>query len=245
VQVRLLGSGGFAPSDRRETACALLVKDGQALLVDAGTGARRLLSDRRLLEGVERLHVVLTHFHLDHVIGLFYLADARVPVEVWGAGEALEGVSTRSLVDRLLASPFAPASFLEKFTDVNELDPAAETRIGPFIVQARLQPLHSNPTIALRIDDTIVWCTDTAYDEGNAAFARGARVLFHEAFSPSESPNHTAARAAAEIAAAADVGRLVLIHVDPDIADEGVLSAAAALVFAPVEVATDGLVVSA
>jgi ribonuclease BN (tRNA processing enzyme) len=244
VDVRLLGSGGFAPSDRRETACALLLKDGEALLVDAGTGARRLVSDRSLLDGVERLHVVLTHFHLDHLVGLFFLAGVEPPISVWGAGEALEGIPTRALVDRLLEPPFAPASFVERFTDVHELDPSAETSIGPFSVRGRVQPLHSNPTLALRIDDTIVWCTDTAYDEENAAFARGAHVLFHEAFSSSESPNHSAARGAAEIAAAADVGRLVLIHVDPDLPDDAVLVDAARPVFGAVEVSTDGLVVS-
>jgi len=97
MEIRLLGSGGFAPSDRRETAAALLRKNGDALLVDAGTGVRRLLTDRTLLAGVDLLHVVLTHSHLDHVFGLFYLADVEAPISVWGGGEALESVSTRSL----------------------------------------------------------------------------------------------------------------------------------------------------
>jgi glyoxylase-like metal-dependent hydrolase (beta-lactamase superfamily II) len=83
-----------------------------ALLIDAGTGASRLLAEPELLDGVDRLHVVLTHFHLDHVAGLFYLAALEVPFEVWGAGEALEGTSTAELVRRLLESPFAPPGFI-------------------------------------------------------------------------------------------------------------------------------------
>ena len=181
MDVRLLGSGGFAPSDTRETACALFRKESDALLVDAGTGARRLLGGSRLLDGVERLHVVLTHFHLDHILGLFYLAALETPVTVWGAGETLERVPTRSLVDRLMLPPFSPASFHDNFADVNELDVARETPVGGFIVGARVQPLHSNPTLALRVDDAVVWCTDTAHDGDNVAFARGASVLFHDA----------------------------------------------------------------
>ena len=71
--VTLLGSGGFAPSAVRETACAL-VRDGpRALLLDAGSGVRRLVTDPWYLEGVTHVDVVLTHFHLDHVCGLPYL----------------------------------------------------------------------------------------------------------------------------------------------------------------------------
>ncbi len=244
MQVRLLGSGGFAPSDRRETASALFRNDGEALLVDAGSGARRLLGDRSLLTGVERLHVVLTHFHLDHTMGLFFLAGLETPISIWGAGDTLESVSTRSLVERLLLPPFTPASFVDCFTDVNELDPAGETRIGSFAVRARVQLLHSSPSLALRIDDAIVWCTDTAYDEHNVGFARGARLLFHEAFSSSGDLSHTAARKAGELAAAAEVDRLVLIHVDPGLEDDEILLAAAQAVFPAVEVGQDGMVVT-
>lgn len=243
MELRLLGSGGFAPSDRRETACALLRNGPEALLVDAGTGTRRLLTDRSLLDGVERLHVVLTHFHLDHVIGLFYLADVDLPIAVWGAGERLEGVATRALVERLLGPPFAPPRFLEDFGEVHELDVDRETAVGSFRVRARVQPLHSNQTLALRIGDALVWCTDTAHDAGNVELARGATVLCHEAFAVGGMPNHSAARQAAEVAAAAGVQRLVLIHVDPLVEDEGELLAAAQAVFPDTVLGEDGLVV--
>jgi ribonuclease Z len=244
VEVRLLGSGGFAPTDGRETATALVTKGSDALLLDAGTGARRLLTGRTLLDDVRRLHVVLTHFHLDHVIGLFFLPDLEVPFTVWGGGEIHGGGSTRSEVERLLAPPFAPPSFLDNFSDVNDLEPDKEVTIGGFTVRARVQPLHSSPTLALRIDDSVVWCTDTAYDEGNAPFARGARVLFHESFSdPAATASHTSAREAAQIAAAAGVDRLVLVHIDPAGADDDALLAAARNVFPSVEIGRDGTVV--
>ncbi|HST25223.1 MAG TPA: MBL fold metallo-hydrolase [Gaiellaceae bacterium] len=244
MQVQLLGSGGFAPSDRRETASALVTKDGEALLIDAGTGARRLLTEPSLLDGVEHLHVVLTHFHLDHVVGLFFLAGIETPLTIWGAGETLESLPTRSLVDRLLRPPFAPASFQAAYEDVRELDIAGETQLGPFALRARVQPLHSNPTLALRLDEALVWCTDTAHDEQNVEFAGGAHVLFHEAFSDAGSPTHTAAQKAAELAAAAGVERLVLIHLDPELQDEAALLECARAVFPAVELAVDGLVVT-
>jgi ribonuclease Z len=106
-----------------------------------------------------------------------------------------------------------------------------------------VQRLHSNATLALRIDDAFAWCTDTAYDEGNIAFARAARVLFHESFSNADTSFHTAARRAAELAAAAEVERLVLIHLDPALDRDDALLAAARPIFPAVEIGEDGLVV--
>ncbi len=239
--VRLLGSGGFAPSDRRETACALLVEDRQALLIDAGTGARRLLTDRSLLQGVERVHVVLTHFHLDHVVGLFYLPALELPIEVWGAGASLGGASTRALVERLLGTPFAPPGFLEAIGDVHELDAAGETVVGAFSVRVRIQRLHSSPTLALRVNDELVWCTDSGYDEENVEFARGAAVLCHDALGGQG--GHPTAPEAAQLAVAAGVGRLIVIHVDPELADDERLLERVRPIFPAAEVARDGMVV--
>ena len=90
--------------------------------------------------------------------------------------------------------------------------------------------MHGNPTLALRLDDALAWCTDTAYDEENVAFVRGVDVLAHEAFHAADSTDdagHTAAGEAARLAAEAGVGRLVLIHVNPDggeDSDEALLS---------------------
>lgn len=243
MEVRLLGSGGFVPSDSRETACALMRNGSEALLIDAGSGARRLLSDPSLLRDIERLHVVLTHFHLDHTLGLFFLPALEPQVELWAAGQALEQTSSSELIGRLLGPPFAPPSFVNGFAAVHELD-VGEARIGPFELVTRIQRRHSNPTLALRFADELVWCTDTAYDEGNIDFARGARLLAHEAFHAAErtdDPGHTASGEAAQIAAAAGVDRLVLMHVNPERDDEDALLEHARPVFAGTDVARDGV----
>jgi len=240
--VRLLGSGGFAPTETRETACALVRRGDDALLIDCGTGGARLLAEPELLAGAERLDVVLTHFHLDHSGGLFYLADLGVPFAVWGAGEALEGTPTQELVGRLLGSPFAPPGFLGEYT-VRELA-VGEAEVGPFLVRSRIQTRHGNPTLALRLDDALAWCTDTAYDEANVEFVRGVDVLAHEAFHAADTTDdtgHTAAGEAARLAAEAGVGRLVLIHVNPDGGDDEALLSFARPHFEATVVGTDGL----
>jgi ribonuclease BN (tRNA processing enzyme) len=59
VEVRLLGTGGWLPTDKRETACVYIRSSADVLLLDAGTGARRLVTEPALLQGVERLHARL------------------------------------------------------------------------------------------------------------------------------------------------------------------------------------------
>jgi ribonuclease BN (tRNA processing enzyme) len=246
MELRLLGSGGFVPTERRETACALLRHGTGAVAIDAGTGAQRLRAEPALLEDVDRLHVVLTHFHLDHTIGLFYLPGLGPSIEIWGAGEALEGIPTSDLVRRLLAPPFAPDGFVGSFASVHELE-LDGTSIGPFRVRARIQRLHPNPTLALRFDDALVWCTDTAYDAENVEFARGARLLCHEAFRAADRTDeygHTAAGDAARLAAAAEVERLLLMHVNPRPGEDDGLLGFARPHFPATEVARDGLVLS-
>lgn len=245
TEARLLGSGGWLPADGREACCLYLRKDDRALLLDAGTGMRRLITDPDLLEGVDRLDVLLTHFHLDHVTGLVVLPALRVPVGLWAAGRALSGVATVDLLHRLLDPPFLlrrPDELSELVPEVTELEPG-HTEIGPFAIETRIQPKHPQPTLGIKVDGALVYCTDTAYDEATIEFAQNARVLVHEGFYAEESRDdngHTAAGDAARLAAAAGVQRLVLIHLHP-LADEPKLLDVARRHFAASEVGHDGL----
>src|SRR5437588_410003 len=66
----ILGGGGWFPAQGRQTACALLRDGDSAILIDAGTGVGRLVEQPELLDGIEQLDILLTHFHLDHIAGL-------------------------------------------------------------------------------------------------------------------------------------------------------------------------------
>jgi ribonuclease BN (tRNA processing enzyme) len=248
VEARILGGGGWLPADGREVCCLYLREGDRALLLDAGTGARRLVTDADLLEEVERLDIVLTHFHLDHVSGLVALPALELPVGIWAAGRQLAGVPTLDLLHRLLDPPFLldqPSDLGELVREVHELEPGATT-IGPFELVTRVQPKHPQPTLGIKVDGSLVYCTDTAYDEATIDFARGARVLVHEGFYAAESQDdngHTAAGDAARLAAAAGVERLVLIHLHP-LADEQQLLEFARRHFAASEVGRDGLVLT-
>lgn len=246
----VLGSGGFVPTGRRETSSLLLLPGGEdaegALVIDAGTGLRRLITDRAaLLGGRRRLEVLLTHFHIDHVCGLAYLTELadEIEITVRGPGEALYDMPTASALSRLFAPPIMPVDLDQLGVRVTELGIGEAGGDGPATalgVRTRRQDLHTNPTLGLRVGDDLVWCTDTEDDPLTVEFARGARILGHDAWGPPAAPGHAEPAGAARMARDAGVERLVLIHVPP-MADEDDLRARAAAVHPHVTVATDGL----
>jgi ribonuclease BN (tRNA processing enzyme) len=239
----LLGSGGWIPTSRRETCCALVRDDAHALLIDAGTGIHRLFERPDLLAGVQSVDIVLTHFHLDHVIGLSYLPGLTLPEPptIWGPGELFTGVPTRTILEQLLGPPLFSTPLSTVASAIREV-PKTEFEVTSFTLRTRVQERHAEPTLALRIGDSLTYCTDTAPDFANVAFAAGSRALLHDAWYAGETSNdgnHSAGGDAGRIAREARVARLVLIHVHPLLADEESLVASAARAFPNVTVARD------
>jgi ribonuclease BN (tRNA processing enzyme) len=242
MEVRLLGTGGWLPSDVRETSCVYVRSGEDVLLLDAGTGARRLITEPELLDGVERIRVVLSHFHFDHVFGLAALAGLELDREIWMPARLLTGVPADEVLGRLVGPPF----FSEPGEAGSARELEGETEIGPFGVSLRVQPQHPGRSVAIRVRGGLTYCTDTRYDAGNVEFAEGSAVLLHEATQggdTTDDPGHTAAGEAGRLAAAAGVGRLVLMHVNPEVRADGELAASARAHFAASEVGRDGLVV--
>lgn len=215
------------PTERRETTCVLLRQDQDALLLDAGTGLRRLVTDPALLAGVRRLDIALTHFHLDHVCGLAYTPALQLIPTVWAPGRWLYGMPSAELLDPLRSAPLSPFTH-ESLGEVRELEPGEQV-IGNFGVSARAQPKHWAPTAGFRVHDALALITDTAYDPGSAILARNMTHLLHEAWSSSDEPiaaegDATAAQAG-QIAGAAHARRLTLAHINPRGVDERLLLA--------------------
>jgi ribonuclease BN (tRNA processing enzyme) len=240
----LLGSGGWIPTDSRATCSALVRSGDHALVIDAGTGIRRLVENPELLDGVERMDVVLTHFHLDHVVGLAYFPALPLPFPptIHGPAQWLYGLRSEDVLGRLVGHPLFALELGELTSGVREIDPAG-LALGPFRVTARPQEQHDDTTLALRVDDLLTYCTDTAADDGNVEFARASRTLVHEAWytetAPTAQATHSSAAQAADIARRAGVERLVLIHVPPVGGHEAELLAEARSVFEPSELGTD------
>jgi ribonuclease BN (tRNA processing enzyme) len=96
------------------------------------------------------------------------------------------------------------------------------------------------------VNDELALITDTAYEPASAALAAGVPHLLHEAWSTSSAPRYpdkdSTAADAGRMARDAGVGRLTLIHIDPQLPDPSILLADAAEVFDRVSLGVDELV---
>ena len=68
LDVVFLGTGGSVPTARRSTASVLVRRGGERLLFDCGEGTQRQM--QRSTGLVQLDQIFLTHYHLDHWLGL-------------------------------------------------------------------------------------------------------------------------------------------------------------------------------
>ncbi len=245
----ILGAGGWLPAYGRQTASAVLRNGDEAVMIDAGTGIARLIEQPDILAGVNRLHILLTHFHLDHIAGLAYLPALGIcdDTTLWGPGRLLYDASTESVLSAVSHEPVHPVPLEEQDIQVRDI-PGGELELAGMRITTRSQDRHSAPSLAMRFDDDLTWITDTAFDPDSAEFAQGSRLIAHEAWFTRDSVRnpdiHSAAHQAAEVAVQAGCERLLLIHLPPFQESVEELVAEAQAVLADVTPARDVTAVS-
>jgi phosphoribosyl 1,2-cyclic phosphodiesterase len=136
------------------TSCVGVVgREGTILVLDAGTGIRRL--GATIPATVRRVDILLTHLHMDHIQGLGFFAPLYRPgldVHIWGPGSATLRLQQRLM--RYLSPPLFPVNLNElpcklSFHEV----PMGEVDIGEFCVCAALV-CHPGPTVGYRIAES-------------------------------------------------------------------------------------------
>ena len=231
MTVHLLGTGSANAGPHRTTTMLAVEHDGRLVLVDCGGDAVQRM-EASGLDPVGLDAIVLTHEHPDHISGYplllekLWLMGRRDPLPVYGPAATLE--KARAL--------FAIFDTL-KWTGVPErhFHPVALEAGTPVFTAGALavtaSPVcHPVPTIGLRFEvpgATVAYSCDTAFDDDVVELARGADLLIHEG-TGSLPGVHSSPEEAADVAARAGVGRLVLVHAPRDASDEGLADARAA-----------------
>ena len=226
-----LGTNGFIPSFNRRTMSFLVLNESEMLLLDAGTGVARLLEPHiiELMKPYDCLNVILSHYHLDHVVGLSYLLRAwtRGRVRIYAPGRPLVEATPQETLNGLLRPPLFPLTLREFPTPV-EIVPVTYENLQTETWSIRLRAQkHAGGSAAIRIGDEIAYVTDTIVDEATSTFVRGVKLLLHEVFlTDAEAENGDADRLAhsypsgvARIARQAGVGRLMPVHHHPERTD--------------------------
>ena len=221
-----LGINGFVPTFGRHTTSFLVLISRKAILLDAGTGIARLFDAglRNAVGAFEELHIILSHYHLDHIIGLCYLPGILpgMPVFVHAPAPPLVEADPHRALTTLINPPFLSLP-LQQFPMPLNLIPITGNRfdIGNLSIHVRAQT-HPGGSIGIRIDD-LVFMTDTIVDDNAVPFVIGANLLLHEVWlSDDEVQNnaddlagHSFASGAVKIASDAHVRTVWPIHLHP------------------------------
>ncbi len=160
MKVTLWGTRGSLASPGPETAryggntscvCAL-GREGTVLVLDAGTGIRRLAAT--LDASVKRIDILLTHLHMDHIQGLGFFAPLYRPdleIHIWGP--ASTRLSLRERLMRYLSPPLFPVSMRELPCAITLHEvPCGDVDIGEFRVSSALV-CHPGPTVGYRVEE--------------------------------------------------------------------------------------------
>lgn len=240
--LHLLGTGaGFSGGDRTTTMLAF-EQPGSVVVVDCGGDVvQRLQAAGVELDRIEAL--VVTHEHADHVSGFplfmekIWLSGRRRPIPLYGPAPAL--AQARRCWESFETGGWKGVpEILWNEVALEEGAPVLESEAWRITAAPGT---HSVPVIGLRVEDrrgggVAAYSCDTEESEAIGRLAAGAALLAHEA--TGGFGGHTTPEGAARTAARAGAGRLVLVHLPPEL-DAGEL-ARAREIFSALEVGADG-----
>lgn len=214
------------------------VEPNHFLVIDAGTGLRRL---QHLVAGrtaPQRFTIFLSHYHWDHLQGLPMfspLYDATAFIDLWAP--PLEGRDPEDLLFQVICRPWWPVALRDVPSDLKVRSLTGSVDVGPVRV-SHAELHHPGGVVGYRLDarSSIVIATDQEigvpeFDRRLVDLARGASVLVNDGqYTPEETSGpragwgHSDWDGAACIAVEAGVERLVLTSHDPERTDEQVLA---------------------
>ncbi|MFA6357100.1 MAG: MBL fold metallo-hydrolase [Candidatus Omnitrophota bacterium] len=245
MKLHFLGTNGWYDTQLGNTLSVLLDTDQAYIVFDAGTGFYKL---DQYVKGNKPIIVLLSHFHLDHIIGLHALAKFNFAqgIKVFGP----PGI--KKLFSQIINSPYSmPLNQLKTKVTVKEFSNNLKL---PVDIQYR-KLRHVGVCYGYKVtadNKSIVFCTDTGPCSNFNRLAKGADILITESSLPAGKINnkwpHLNPEQAARLAKIAKVKKLFLAHFDAsiyfDMGDRMDAAMVAREIFRNTLVAVDGLTIN-
>ena len=248
MYIKCWGSRGSIPVSGKEhlkyggdtTCIEIRTKDDRIIIVDAGTGIRRL-GKQLIEEGRYKYDMIFTHSHWDHLMGFPFFK----PLYLKKTNIRMQGCPfARKFVETMLSEVMSPPNFPVRYADVRaqiEYEPACRDRfeIGSVTI-IPIQLSHPNRGAGYKfIEDgkTFVFLTDNELDfthngglsfEAYQDFSAGADLLLHDAEYTEEEYKttiqwgHSVYTTALELAIKANVKQFGMFHLNQDRTDQDV-----------------------
>jgi phosphoribosyl 1,2-cyclic phosphodiesterase len=223
------------------TSCVELTsRNGQQVIIDAGSGLRtlgkRMMADAGQGEKKD-IHIFLTHFHWDHLVGLPFFIPLFLPgnrVHFYGVQSTIH-----SFLDVLFKKPYFPVEVKDLSAEliIHQIDP-----IVPVVIEdISLTPYqldHPDPCWGYRVEShgkSYAHCVDTEclrmskQDMGRdlPLYTNADLLLFDAQYSLEDVTakinwGHSAAVIGLDIAEREKVKHLIFVHHDPFAPDKAI-----------------------
>lgn len=219
MKVIALGCGGWIPTDNRHTSCFLVDTGESLILLDSGSGLSRLSKYQDILDKYDEIHIIYSHYHLDHIIGLYYISNwsREKNINIYGPGKALGFKSCEEIISGLIKPPYYPIT-IDKFAkEVNMKDYDQGFKIGSTPIKITSQ-VHSGNSFGISIGDQLHYATDTTVLENTFKEAEGKKLLLHECWTigNEQNGNHSSYEEINDMLTKYKIKKMGFIHINPN-----------------------------
>lgn len=131
------------------TSCISVKYNGNIICLDAGSGLTELIENTK---DVRRLDILMSHLHIDHIMGLFYLS-AFTGEEIHLYGASYEGQSFEEHVMKIAGSPYWPLDFkdLSAKVYIHEITAGSEFEIPCGATVCTMNGNHPNGSLLYKL----------------------------------------------------------------------------------------------
>lgn len=221
--------GGFGTA----TTCVEVSSAQDRIIIDGGSGIRNLSEEMvkgAAGKGKAKIHIFLTHFHWDHLIGLPFFAPHFIPgneVHYYAVQPDLE-----KMIRGKFQKPYFPVSFESLGAEISfhRLEPRKPIKIGELQITP-YQLDHPDPCWGYRVESkgrAYAHCVDTEGTRSTAEALGADRPLYTNAdlmyfdaqytlpeLAEKANWGHSAAQIGLDIAFRESIRHVVFAHHDP------------------------------
>jgi len=212
MKVKFLGTNNWYDTDTGNTPCVFIDYPECYIAFDAGFGFYKLENQ---IKDERPIYVFLSHFHLDHIIGLFTMDEFKLKqaINIFGPPK------TKEILNNFMRPPIA--FHLDKLSykvNINELSEGAHSTPIPITCKYLL---HNIPIFGYCIErgkKSIAYCTDTGLCDNLLELANDVDLLILECAFKSGETNpkwpHINPEVAGEIGKRCKPKKLVITNFD-------------------------------
>ena len=242
MDIKCWGSRGSVPVSGRpylkyggDTTCIeITAKTGETIIIDAGTGLRRL-GNSLMERDIKRFHLLLTHAHWDHILGIAFFKPLQFSkVRMVTQDRLFSGIRTRDVLHEVMRTPFFPIGLQDFKADIQfEKNIDSTFSIGSINVET-IPTSHNNDGLGYKFMEdgkSFVFLTDNelGFDHPESRgfkayidFSRNADLLFHDGeytvdeYQKKKGWGHSSVKDVLDLAVQAGVKKLGLFHLSQD-----------------------------